>query len=41
MLKVDAIDSAYGETQVLFKVSLDVAAGRLSSAGRARIHVIG
>jgi branched-chain amino acid transport system ATP-binding protein len=29
MLKVDAIDSAYGETQVLFKVSLDVAAGEV------------
>jgi len=29
MLKIDAIDSAYGETQVLFKVSLDVAAGEV------------
>jgi branched-chain amino acid transport system ATP-binding protein len=29
MLRVDAIDSAYGETQVLFKVSLDVAAGEV------------
>jgi len=29
MLKIDAIDSAYGETQVLFQVSLEVAAGEV------------
>jgi len=29
MLRIDAIDSAYGETQVLFKVSLEVAAGEV------------
>jgi branched-chain amino acid transport system ATP-binding protein len=29
MLKVDSIDSAYGETQVLFNVSLEVAAGEV------------
>jgi branched-chain amino acid transport system ATP-binding protein len=29
MLRVDAIDSAYGETQVLFKVSLEVGAGEV------------
>jgi branched-chain amino acid transport system ATP-binding protein len=29
MLHVDAIDSSYGETQVLFKVSLEVAAGEV------------
>jgi branched-chain amino acid transport system ATP-binding protein len=29
MLRVDAIDSAYGETQVLFKVSFELAAGEV------------
>ncbi|HSQ10587.1 MAG TPA: ABC transporter ATP-binding protein, partial [Burkholderiaceae bacterium] len=29
MLHVDSIDSSYGETQVLFKVSLEVAAGEV------------
>ena len=42
MLRVDAIDSAYGETQVLFNVSLEVAAGEVvallgpSGAGKTR-----